>query len=78
MVGRGTNGSTGVAKLAAMAGVRTRQSCFCPFVVADGRGIVLTLERPADAAEVTAAQASQAQRLQGGNGTKSGGGVSSL
>lgn len=29
-VGRGTNGSAGVAKLATMAGVRTRRSRFFP------------------------------------------------
>lgn len=56
-VSRGTNGSAGVAKLATMAGVRTRRSRFCPYVVTDGTGIVFTLERPADAAEVAAAQA---------------------
>lgn len=77
-VGRSTNGSADVAKLTAMAGVRTRWSRFCPYVVTNGTGIVFTWERPADAAEVTAAQAHQARRLRGGNETKSGGGVTSM
>eukprot|EP00170_Pyropia_yezoensis_P003168 contig_13309_g3175 len=61
-----------------MAGVHTRRSRFCPYVVINGTVIVFTLERPADAAEVTAAQAHQARRLPGGTGTTSGGDVTSL
>lgn len=75
---RGNSRNAGVAMLAAMAGVRTKRSYSCPFAVTDGTGIVLTLQRPAGAAKVTAAQAHRARRRRGGNGTKTGGGVTSL
>lgn len=54
---RGTNGSAGVSKLVAMAGVRMRRLRFFPHVVTDGTGIVFTPEQPATVADVTAAQA---------------------